>query len=95
MLCINKDITPFAFYANFIHYHFFQFLAKGITIHMPFSMEYPPKNNVTQQSKQETDPKMNKQKQLYVLKIICTEKTKGTFRIGRFKACVSQSEHRY
>ena len=62
---------------------------------MSFSMEYPKKNNNTQQSKQETDPEMNKQKQLYVLKIICTEKTKGTFRIGRFKEFVNQSEHRY
>ena len=66
---------------------------------MSFSMEFPPpppnKKNNTQQSKQETDLQINKQKQLYVLKIICTEKTKGTFRIGRFKAFVNQSEHRY
>jgi hypothetical protein len=39
----NKDIIPFAFYANFNHYHFFQFLAKGITIRMSFSMQYLPK----------------------------------------------------
>jgi hypothetical protein len=56
---------------NFTQYHTYV-IFRGI----------PPKNNKTQQSKQETDPKMNKQKQLYVLKIICSEKTEGTFRIG-------------
>jgi hypothetical protein len=56
---LNKDITPFAFYANFNHYHFFSGLSQGNNHKYVLFYGIPPENNKTQQSKQETDPKMN------------------------------------
>jgi hypothetical protein len=76
---LNKDITPFAFYANFNHYHFVQVLAKGITLNMSFSIEYP--QNTTKHdkaNKKQTQKRTNKNNFMFS-KLFVLKRPKGHF----------------